>query len=135
MVHQFVCVEKVDDGMEQLHNAVANCNPVSVIKSFIICLVHMYLSNFYHLYHLGILRGNSSNLGLLVALSVVLVALVILVSFVVICSVAVFVFAKDRANLRMQLEVKAVIYEEIEGQSTSHVDTTENIAYTVSETV
>lgn len=88
-----------------------------------------------------LLGGNSSNLGLIIALSIVLVALVILAPFMIVCSVAMFTFAKDRAKLKRQLEVKTIIYEEIDikGQSsTSHVDTTENIAYAmheVSETV
>ena len=117
--------------MEQLHDAVANCNPVSVIKSFRIYLAHTHSFKIL----IGISQENSSSLGLLVALSVVLVVLVILVPFMVVCSVAMFIFIKDRAKLKRQLEVKTIIYEEIDikGQSLSHVDTTENIAYAMHE--
>ena len=73
-------------------------------------------------------------------LPIVLITVIILVPFAVICSVIMLKFANDRAKLKRQLEVKTIIYEEIDikGQSMSHVDTTENIAYAmheVSETV
>ena len=66
-----------------------------------------------------------------------MVALSILVSFTVICSIATCILAKDRAKFKRQFEAKCIIYEEIDikGQSLSHVDTTENVAYAISETV
>ena len=82
--------------------------------------------------------GNSNNLGLVIALLIVLVALVILVPFSVGCSAATYILAKYRAKLKRELEVKTIIYEEIEvkRQSLPNVDITENIAYaTASETV
>ena len=76
-------------------------------------------------------------MDLKIALSIVLVAAVILIPFTVGCSAATCILARDRAKLKRQLEVKTIIYEEIDikGQS-MNVDTSENIAYaTTSETI
>ena len=89
-------------------------------------------------YTLHIPGGNSSNLELIIVLSIALVAVVILIPFAVSCLAAAFVLAKDKAKLKRELEVKTTIYEEIEIKRLSLLDTTDNIAYamhTVSETV
>lgn len=81
---------------------------------------------------LGISRTNSSNSGLTTALLIALVALIIvIIPFTVGCSVAMCTLAKDRAKFKRQFEAKCIIYEEIDikGQTLSHVDTTENVAY------
>ena len=80
---------------------------------------------------LGISEGNASNLVLTTALSIALVALIVTVSISVACSIAACILAKDRAKFKRQFEAKCIIYEEIDikGQSLSHMNTTENVAY------
>ena len=76
-------------------------------------------------------------MGLIIALSMVLVATVILIPFTVGCSAATCILSRDRAKLKRRLEVKTIIYEEIDikGQS-MNMDTSDNIAYaTASETI
>ena len=88
-----------------------------------------------YVYLLGISGGSSSNLVLTTALSITLVALSILVPLTVVCSVVICILAKDRAKIKRQFEAKCVIYEEIDikGQTLSHVDTTENVAYAMNK--
>ena len=80
--------------------------------------------------HVGSADGDK--LGLILALSIILVAFLVLVPFAVSCLAATVILAKDKAKLQKELESKATIYEEIEiKQQSTLMETDENIAYAI----
>jgi hypothetical protein len=66
-----------------------------------------------------------------------LVVLILIVPITVACSIATCVLAKERAKFKRQFQANCIIYEEIDikRQSLPHVDTTENAAYAIAETM